>query len=446
MGLNMCNKEEIEGSYFDITNQLAILVKESGVNPIEDESHLTFFVNLFSKTKDPRVSGRTTYKIGNLLAMIFYVIAKRKRPQFTYIAEYIRGKQDFFRSLGLIEGNNIPSHDTLRRILIILDPKELEKIVTKRFKELFEKTKRLVPETDEKLKKKLANFDGQILNATGRSKNSKSPKHNKNIVSFYFPGERFVALSKLVDDKTNEIPVAIEAINKMNAKDIVFTADAMHCHIQTCEAIVKAGGDYIFKVKENKKELLTHINEIFNKQKSTKIKYNNCNYEIIKLRETQISPERIGLTKVIKMESGKRNQIDKYRVEPKEPNTHIFITSLKKDNEIIAGIDQRWKIENDLHKFKDQVLNQDTFRLINKNAIRNINIINNYIYTSYQLAAALLDKKVMQIDIIFDDNPLELFGVIAKYLTGKNYNNFLNKCLEMRDKLKKSDVIDEYQY
>jgi len=42
----------------------------------------------------------------------------------------------------------------------------------------------------------------------------------------------------------------------------IITADAMHCQRETCRAVVKGGGDYVFQVKKNQPELYEVIQSV----------------------------------------------------------------------------------------------------------------------------------------------------------------------------------------
>ena len=47
-----------------------------------------------------------------------------------------------------------------------------------------------------------------------------------------------------------------------------------------------------------------------------------------------------------------------------------FITSIKDEQLIVEAIDNRWKIENELHKIKDEIFTEDEYNFTDKNAIK----------------------------------------------------------------------------
>jgi predicted transposase YbfD/YdcC len=64
-----------------------------------------------------------------------------------------------------------------------------------------------------------------------------------------------------VDDKTNEIPVAVEVLRHLVLEGRIVTMDALLTQRQI--QIVDAGGDYVMVVKENQPQLLEDIQTVF---------------------------------------------------------------------------------------------------------------------------------------------------------------------------------------
>ena len=58
-------------------------------------------------------------------------------------------------------------------------------------------------------------------------------------------------LQKTVENKTNEISAVKELIEMPDVKDLVITADAMHCQRETAKTIADNGEDYFLQLKSN---------------------------------------------------------------------------------------------------------------------------------------------------------------------------------------------------
>jgi predicted transposase YbfD/YdcC len=66
-----------------------------------------------------------------------------------------------------------------------------------------------------------------------------------------------------VDDKTNEIPVALDLLRHMVLEGRIVTMDALLTQRQIAQQIVDAGGDYVMVVKANQPQLLEDIQTVF---------------------------------------------------------------------------------------------------------------------------------------------------------------------------------------
>ena len=66
-----------------------------------------------------------------------------------------------------------------------------------------------------------------------------------------------------VDDKTNEIPVAVELLQHLVLQGRIVTMDALLTQRQLAQQVVDAEGDYVMVVKENQPQLLEDIQTVF---------------------------------------------------------------------------------------------------------------------------------------------------------------------------------------
>jgi len=58
-----------------------------------------------------------------------------------------------------------------------------------------------------------------------------------------------------VPGKTNEAKAALEILRTLVLEGRLITGDAMFCQKEICQQVVEAGGDYLFVVKDNQREL-----------------------------------------------------------------------------------------------------------------------------------------------------------------------------------------------
>jgi len=76
-----------------------------------------------------------------------------------------------------------------------------------------------------------------------------------------------------VDEKSNEIPAVPELLKLMELSGATVTLDAMHCQVETAQAIVDAEADYILIVKQNQQGLYRNLVDRF-------IEYGEVDYEV----------------------------------------------------------------------------------------------------------------------------------------------------------------------
>jgi len=76
------------------------------------------FIHLFSEVDDFREAVKVEYKLSNILLLIFFSILREGKGSCLSISQHIGFFSDEYESLGLITDRKIPSHDTIRRILM----------------------------------------------------------------------------------------------------------------------------------------------------------------------------------------------------------------------------------------------------------------------------------------------------------------------------------------
>jgi hypothetical protein len=109
-----------------VINSMAIITESFHKLDLDNEGVLRIldnqmFLHLFENVPDPRQQTKIKYKLSNLLLMIFLSIMERGKVSFVVIADIIWAKQKVYEKYGLIEEGQCPSHDTIRRILTIID-------------------------------------------------------------------------------------------------------------------------------------------------------------------------------------------------------------------------------------------------------------------------------------------------------------------------------------
>lgn len=76
-----------------------------------------------------------------------------------------------------------------------------------------------------------------------------------HLLAAYAPHVAAVVAQIQVDRKTNEHKAALRLLGVLPLAGTVVTGDAMFCQKDVCKATIKAGGDYLFTVKDNQPTL-----------------------------------------------------------------------------------------------------------------------------------------------------------------------------------------------
>ena len=246
------------------------------------------------------------------------------------------------------------SHDTVRRLLMLIDPDQFQSFYSKLGKPLLHKfTSRVVA------------VDGQAVRA---SKNS-TQKNGKYILTFYDTDNGIALGQKLIGEKHNEITYAADMVEGLDLRGSIVTADALHTQEKFAAKLIEQGADYCLAVKQNQKTLYYDIQLCFVDRLETRtleIEKIELGHGRIETRRISVSPGNtlkadhlkkwIGLdegtiikatTEIVDKTTGQISSLDRY-----------FICSLNWFNTHIAeqcarAVRRYWGIENDMHYVLD---------------------------------------------------------------------------------------------
>jgi len=173
-----------------------------------------------------------------------------------------------------------------------------------------------------------------------------------------------------VDDKTNEIPVALELLRHLVLEGRIVTMDALLTQRQIAQQIVGAGGDYVMVVKANQPQLLEDIATVFALaptagEQRTAAATLDLGHGRIEQRRLQTSnvlagySDWPGLAQVFQLE---RQVIIKKTGEVRE-EVVAGVTSLAPERadaaRLLALVRGQWRIENQSHWVRDVTFDED---------------------------------------------------------------------------------------
>jgi len=408
----------------ELNESVTTLIQESNLTYDDLKQDITFFIHILDNIPDYREKYRVSYSLTNLIMISLILIMMNEFRSFHYAADCIHVYSDEFKKMGLIVDDKYPSHDTLRRMFMLLDAQKLKEAIIDNLNNFLTT---IVNNYSSDRKMELISIDGKEFRGSGRSNKSSSSQRNKNVLNVYNVSKEICIYANPLDDKESEIKEAQEILNKYNLKNMIVTGDALHCQKGTCNIIINKKGNYVFTVKENQSALLEEIKvKVLKSKKTQTISYNDCDYKILILPSSYIGCEFPGQRAYVIMTSHKRKKQAVNKVSER-----CFISSLKDITLIVEAIDNRWKIENDLHKFKDDYFKEDDYIFTDKNAIKVMATLNNIAYSFFRITVAFLKEERPNITKIkFKKDPIEILEKISPLLNSKDFKKQLKEHLK----------------
>ena len=234
---------------------------------------------------------------------------------------------------------------------------------------------------DRDLLKKIICIDGKTMRSNKRGAGKAA-----HIVSAWSKEDGFCLGQKAVEEKSNEIVVIPELLDKIQIKGQTVTIDAMGTQTAIAEKIKKKRADYVLALKRNQNSLYEDVQEYFSDEEFQKRIRASGNYK--KTQEKahgQVEIREYYQTEDIKWLSQKKNWkglssivMEKKTIE-KDGKRRIeyryFISSLKADIEQISrAVRGHWSIES-MHWHLDVTFREDANTTLDKMAAQNLNII-----------------------------------------------------------------------
>jgi len=321
-------------------------------------------MDYFVSIEDPRKWRNVRHKLEDIIILSIVAVICGAEG-WEEIEEFGNSKETFFKSI-LELPHGIPSHDTIRRVFMLLEP------------DSFEKSFKSWTESLVKKRKGVLAFDGKTLRGSHDRVNGKSPIH---IVSAWSDANGIVLGQIAVGDKSNEITAIPKLIEFLDLKGLVVTIDAMGTQTKIADKIIEKGGDYILALKGNQGYLKELVESGFKSRKADlSFETIGKDHGRIETRKCQVinqlewMDEEIirwqGLKSIIKIDSVREIQ------NTKTEETRYYISSLKENAElIINSIREHWGIENKLHWSLDVTFREDESRKRAGKSAKNFTIV-----------------------------------------------------------------------
>src|SRR5919206_3444708 len=189
----------------------------------------------FDGLADPRVTRQCDHRLIDILVIaVSAVIACAE--SWEDIELYGRSNQAWLKTF-LDLPNGIPSHDTFRRVFMLIDPDAFEGCFARWAQSLTRKVEREV-----------VAIDGKTVRRSGSRSHNHGPLH---LVSAWASDQGLVLGQREVDGKSNEITAIPELLDTLHLDGCSVTLDTMGCQKDIAARIRAKAADYLLVLKAN---------------------------------------------------------------------------------------------------------------------------------------------------------------------------------------------------
>src|SRR5947209_11162238 len=210
---------------------------------------LETLIAAFETVEDPRCEWKVEHRLLDILVIAVCAVLW-EAESFEAIGLHGRWKRQWLEGF-LALPNGIPSHDTFRRVLMLVDPDSFERS--------FLGWVRAVFRPEEGGPRQVA-IDGKTVRRSFDLRKGRSPLH---LVSAYAAEGGIVLAQRAAEEKKGELTVLPELLDGLDLRGCLASLDALACQPGIAERIVARGGDYLLALKGNRKRAHAEVKAWF---------------------------------------------------------------------------------------------------------------------------------------------------------------------------------------
>jgi predicted transposase YbfD/YdcC len=346
--------------------------------------------------EDPRCEWKVEHRLLDILVIAVCAVLGAAES-FEDIALYGRCKREWLG--GFLElPNGIPSHDTFRRVLMLVDPDAFERSFLGWVRAVFR------PDMD--APRQVA-VDGKTVRRSFDRKKGRSPLH---LVSAYATEGGIVLAQRAAETKGGELAVLPELLDGLDLAGCLVSLDALACQPAIAERIVGRGGDYLLALKGNRKKAHAEVKAWFAASafalgaplRPCFDAFDDGHGRLVRRRvfaSTDLAPfaalaDWPGLATVVAVETIRGIP---GRGKVKAEIRHYLSSARLPPERLAAAIRNHWRVENGLHWVLDVGFREDASRVRERNAARNLALLRkvalNFARADTTLKASLKGKR-----------------------------------------------------
>ena len=331
---------------------------------------------------DPRLKRKRKHELIDVL-MIAVTALLCGAENFTHMAQFGKAKESWLRTF-LTLSNGIPSHDTFRRVFMLLSPEKFSSVFLSWTQSL-----------RQAVGAEVVALDGKTVRRSFDSAKGQSAIH---LDSAWASTNRLVIGQIKVDDKSNEITAVPELLRALELAGCIVTVDALNCQKNIAKEIKEADADYVMALKGNHgtahEEIKTFLDAALDETRAPRLPgtklsaaaatlavqetvdkghgrvetrryYQSATLDWFTDRAAWEGLQTVGMVEAQREIRGKQTVERRY-----------YLSSLPLDTQTFArAVREHWGVENQLHWVLDMQMNEDQCRARTGHAAENLGLL-----------------------------------------------------------------------
>src|SRR3954470_20768378 len=335
---------------------------------------LETLIAAFETIEDPRCEWKVEHRLLDIL-LIAVCAVLGEAESFEDIALYGRCKRQWLEGF-LALPNGIPSHDTFRRVLMLVDPDTFERSFLDWVRAVFR------PEEGGPRQVAVA---GKTVRRSFDRRHGRSPLH---LVSAYAAEGGIVLAQRAAETKGGELAVLPELLDGLDLRGCLVSLDALACQPAIAERVVGRGGDYLLALKGNRKKAHAEVKAWFAANAFALCAslrpffdaFDDGHGRLVRRRVFACPDVTVftalkgwpGLRAVLAVETIRGTP---GRGKVTAEIRHYLSSAALPPEALATAIRNHWRVENGLHWVLDVVFREDASRVRDRNAARNLALL-----------------------------------------------------------------------
>lgn len=334
----------------------------------------------FGAIEEPRQAGKVDHLLIDVLAITVCAVLAHAET-FEDIALYGKHKEKWLRRFLEIP-NGIPSHDTFRRVFMLVEAEHFEACFLAWTRAVFTPPEKDTP-------RQIA-VDGKAIRRSFDRRKGNSALH---VVSAFATQSGLTLAQRVVAEKSGEAEALLPLLEGLDLTGALISLDALYAQKSLMAKIVDQGADYLIALKRNNKKDHARVVEHFADTAFGKFPDSTAVFDAFEETHGRLSRRRAFVSddpaliaalqewrdvrQVIAVEhiTSNTNAHGGGRGETKS-DIRYFLTSSNADGlALAAAVRDHWAIENSLHWVLDVGFREDESRLRDRNAAANLSVI-----------------------------------------------------------------------